>query len=72
MYKQMIHFTFSPFRLCMMHQSITLMPLFHNLSTVKILPNAALQEKKATLEGILDLQIIIHGKWPELEGHNSQ
>ena len=63
---------FSRFCLHMTHQSIKLIPLFHKLSVVKILPNAALQEKKATLGGILDLQIIFHGKWIELEPPTSR
>ena len=37
-------------------------PLFHNLSRVKILPKAAVHEKKATLGGILECHTGFQGK----------
>ena len=37
-------------------------PLFHNLSRVKILPKAAVQEKKATLRGMFEHHIDFHKK----------
>ena len=37
-------------------------PLFHNLSRVKILPKAVVQEKKATLGGIFERHTGFQGK----------
>ena len=52
----------SPLLLHIKHQSITGTPLFHSLSRVKILPKAAVQEKKATLGGIFEYHTAFHGK----------
>jgi hypothetical protein len=53
--------TISPF-LCMQRQSTTTIFRFLNLSTVRILPNMADQEKNATLKGALHRQIHLQGK----------
>ena len=55
-------FTDSSLLLHIKHQSMTGTPLFHSLSRVKILPKAAVQEKRATLAGIFELHTAFHGK----------
>ena len=45
----------------MQHQSYTITPLFRRLSVDKIFPRAAIQEKKATLEGTFERQSKIYG-----------
>ena len=42
------------------------MILLHMLSTVTNFPNAIVQEKKATLDGIFDFQMLFHGKYISL------
>jgi hypothetical protein len=44
------------------NQSTTITYLFPRLSKVKILPNAVIHTKEATLKGALTLQILFQGK----------
>ena len=54
----------SPLNLHMQHQSIMISCLFLRLSIVRILPNAAVQTKKATLEGAFAFHTHFQGKLP--------
>ena len=54
--------TDSPLDLHIQHQSIMRTFLFRRLSIVRILPNVAVQEKKATLDGTLAFHTLLQGK----------